>query len=371
MKKKTIRELLPALLFMGASILIASCSPGFGVFSEIQTEKAQVGTGIFKDVTVKALGEDGVNYYAVMGKVFYKPKDGGSWKVLAIDDDSDYFCGGFASDGTSSIYVAALDTETSELKGIYKGTVGGTVWSPAIDASAIGTQIVDSLFLAGTELFALTHAGAPLSYNLYHSSGLAAFAATGLPAQSGPVLGVRNIGAAFWVLTGSKVYTGTAAALSTESTPGSGKTFGGLAVDSSNNVLVTTTDGYVYTNNGAWSAAAEVDSDISLGALIEVPVNADAPTTYRLIVAKNDSSYGYFEYNAAGLATVIGNDAGAIFAPTSSSYTTTVHQKPVQAIHYSVAEKTMLIGLSAQGTSTYALYSNKYSGGAWSGWTAE
>ena len=29
------------------------------------------------------------------------------------------------------------------------------------------------------------------------------------------------------------------------------------------------------------------------------------------------------------------------------------------------------IGLAAQGTDTYALYSNAYASGAWSGWTAE
>ncbi|HCO48047.1 MAG TPA: hypothetical protein DIT55_00820, partial [Spirochaetaceae bacterium] len=93
---------------------------------------------------------------------------------------------------------------------------------------------------------------------------------------------------------------------------------------------------------------------------------------YRLIIAKNDSSYGYFEYDATASTTLIGNDAGAIFAPAASSYTTTVHQKPVQVIRYSGGtDKTILIGLAAQGTYTYALYSNTYSGGVWSGWTAE
>jgi len=160
-------------------------------------------------------------------------------------------------------------------------------------------------------------------------------------------------------------------ALTTESTPAGGKTFGGIAVDSANKVLVTTTDGYIYSYSSGWSAAAELDAGIALGALVEVPINADAAAPYRFIVAKNDSSYGYFEYDAAAPATIIGNDAGAIFAPASSSYTTTVYQKPLQAIHYSGAKKTLLIGLAAQGTSTYALYSNSFSGGAWSGWTAE
>jgi len=57
--------------------------------------------------------------------------------------------------------------------------------------------------------------------------------------------------------------------------------------------------------------------------------------------------------------------------PTASSYTTTVYTKPVLAIYYSAAKNTILIGMAAQGTDTYALYSNTYSSAAWSGWTAE
>ena len=379
MNKKSVSRLFPALFALGSALLVlVACTPSFGVFSEIQTEKAQIGSDIFKNATVKALGEDGTNYYAVMGKVFYRPITGGSWKVLAVNGDSDYFCGGFASDG-SSIYVATLDTASTALKGIYQGTVGGSVWSTAIGTTAFGTETVDALFLAGTELFALTHAGSSASYKLYSSSLTttppAAFVATALPNQTEPVLGVVwDRITKYWALTSSKVYNGNAASsLSTPDTPGSGKTFGGIAVDASNSVLVTTTDGYLYTNSAdSWSGAVEVDSGVGLGALIEVPVNADAAVPYRLIIAKNDSSYGYFEYDATASTTLIGNDAGAIFAPAASSYTTTVHQKPVQAILYSSGvKKTIMIGLAAQGTYTYALYSNTYSGGVWSGWTAE
>lgn len=371
MMKKTIREMLPALLVLGAAVLIASCSPGFGVFREIQTETAQVGTDLFKNASVKTLGEDGTNYYAVMAKVFYRPKSGGQWQVLPVNGDSDYLCGGFTSDGTS-IWVAALETgSTAALKGIYQGTVGGTSWT-SVDASAFGTQTIDALFWAGTDLFALTHIGTTPKYSLYNSTGgTGVFAATGLTGLDDPILGIVWNGA-YWAATRTKAYTGTAAALTTDATPPGGKFFGGLAVDSSNKVFVTTTDGYVYTNNGAWSAAAEVDSGVSLGALIEVPVNGGSAAPYRFIVAKKDSSYGYFEYNVGSSPAIIGNASGAVFAPTASSYTTTVYQKPVQAIHYSSAESTILIGLSAQGTSTYALYKNKYSSsGGWSGWTAE
>lgn len=375
MNKRTISRLFLALFTAvftaGAAILVLSaCTPGFGVFSEIQTEKAQVGTDIFKNATVKALGEDGTNYYAVMGKVFYKPISGGSWEVLAVNGSTNYFCGGFASDGTS-IYVAALDKASTALKGIYEGTVGSTVWSTAIDASALGAETVDALFLAGTELFALSHSGTIPAYNLYHSSllTLAPFTSTGLSGLADPVLGVVWDSSNFWATTRSKAYKGAAGAL-TESTPAGGKNFGGIAVDASNNVLLTTTDGNIYTYAGTWTSAV-VDLDIGLGSLIEVPVNADALNPYRLIIAKKDSSFGYFEYNATTSSAIIGNASGAIFAPASSSYTTTVHQKPVQAIHYSDVKKTILIGLAAQGTSTYALYSNAYSGGAWSGWTAE
>ena len=357
------------------ALILAACDNTYGVFHEIQTEKTQVGTDVFKNVTVKAIAEDAINYYAAMAKIFYRPVGGGTWTVLSVNSDSDYYCAGLASDG-ASIYVAAAETGASAtLKGIYKGTVGGTAWSASLNTAAIGTKTVDSLFWAGSNLFALAHVESTEVYSLYYSDGSAAFTSTGLSNLTVPVLGVVHDGSAYWAITSTTVYTGTPGALAADlaaGTPSGSKTLTGIAVDAANDVLVTTHDGNLYTYSAGWTSAV-VTADIQLGVIAEAPAS---PTQNRLILGKHNSGYGYYEFLASSGTCYNGNDAdNAAFVPTSSSYTTTVYTKPVRALHYSSATKTMLIGLAAQGTDTYALYSNTYDPAAastyWSGWTAE
>ena len=197
---------------LALTLALAACDNTYGVFHEIQTEKTQAGTDVFKNVTVKTIAEDAVNYYAAMAKVFYRPVGGGTWIVLPVSNDSDYYCAGLASDG-ASIYVAATDTGgAATLKGIYKGTAVGTTWtwSASINTAAIGTKTVDALFWAGSNLFALAHVESTETYSLYYSDGSTAFALTGLNALSAPVLGVVHDGTTYWAITSTTVYTGAA-----------------------------------------------------------------------------------------------------------------------------------------------------------------
>ena len=139
-------------------------------------------------------------------------------------------------------------------------------------------------------------------------------------------------------------------------------------------MLVTTHDGYLYTYNTGWGAAVAINTDVELGALAEAPAS---PTEKRLILAKHNTGYGYYEFIASSATRYDGNDAtNAAYVPLASSYTTTVYTKPVCMIYYSSTTKKLLIALAAQGTDSYALYSNTYdpassSAKYWSGWTAE
>jgi hypothetical protein len=377
MKNKNFHKLIKAVVMAGAFALIfTACDNTYGVFHEIQTEKAQVGTDVFKNVTVKAIAEDATNYYAAMAKVFYKPLAGGLWLVLPVGsaNDSDYFCAGLASDGAGALYVAAADANDTSLKGIFKTTDSGANWT-TLDKTGLGTKIVDALYFAGDTLFVVAHtdAGTGSTYDLLYWNGTA-FATTGLSNLDAPLLGVVKNASTYWAITAAKAYKGTTpAALTTDSTPTGGKTFTGLAVDSSNNILVTTSDGYLYTYSSGWTSVV-VSADVALGVLAEMPAS---PTENRLIMGKYNSGYGYYEYVVAPPARYNGNEANtSAFVPTASSYTTTVYTKPVRALYYSSATKTLFIGLAAQGTDTYALYYNTYDPAAgtapyWSGWKAE
>ncbi len=373
----------PSLLLLIAVLvslsITYSCDNSFGVFHEIQIEEKQIGTDLFKNASVKSLAVDSVNFYAAMAKVLYRSKTAGStWAVLNFKDasdnvTSDYFVNGMVSDGSGKLYVAASDNGISPaLTGIRSTTNQGATWSTALDVTSLGSQTVDRLFWAGSTLFAATHEETEDSqtHHLFYSNGTAAFADAGLPDTALPVIDVVHNGTSFWILTRSKLFStavlGTMSEDAGAGTPSSSKTMRGIAVDAVNAVLVTTTDGLLYTNaTGAWgSSAATVKADVELGILVEVPVTA---TTNRLLIAKHNSSYGYFEWD--GSTAYIGNDSLALIGETS--YSTTMLAKPVLCLSYSVADGTLLVGLSTQGSDSYALYSNSFDGTVWSGWTAE
>jgi hypothetical protein len=391
MKQHSTMKTMAALALLAASLTFVACNNAYGVLSGIQTEKAQVGTTLFKNATVKAVGEDLVNYYAVMSKVYYRTFAASSWTLLPVNGVSDYYAAGFASDAASSpgrVWVASMDPTGTSLYGVYSSTDGGGNWSSALDISALSlssSMTLDALYWAGDTLYALVHDQTNYKYSLYYSSdGSSAFATvSGYNAMDYPVIGMVKAGTQYWALTQARVYKGTTnstfAADTTSGTPTgtiitstSGSVLGGIAVSAAGSVLVTRSDGLLYTlpSSGTWSGGATVLDSIKLGVLAEVPTTT-SNLAYRLIVAKHNSTYGYCEWNASTATEVAGNDTSAVFSPTSSGYTTTVYDKPVTALYYSAANGTILIGLAAQDSDTYALYSNTYSGSAWSGWTAE
>jgi hypothetical protein len=358
-----------------AMLILAACNNGYGVFHEIQTEKAQTGTDVFLESTVKAIGEDTANYYAVMAKVFYRPVGGGSWLVLPISSDSDYYCSGFTTNGAGTIYIATSGTDAAAaLKGIYSTTDSGATWT-RLDGGEFAAKIVDNLFYANGTLFVSTHTDTETdsTFDLYYYNG-SDFLTAGLSVLGIPVIGLVHDGSAYWAMTSGTLYTsatpsGFIADLA-GGTPSTNETLCGIAVDSTGKIHVTTADGDLYTYaTPAWTTNV-IQANVKLGVVAEVPVDS-AASAYRLMVAKHNASYGYYEYNTTTNTALNGNSSEAVYVPTASSYTTTVYTKPVMAFHYSTAKNTILIGMAAQGTDTYALYSNTYSGSAWSGWTAE
>lgn len=364
-----------ALLAAAAALTLAGCDNTYGVFHEIQTEKAQVGTDQFKNATVKALGEDDANYYAVMAKVFYRTKAGGTWTVLPVGtaQDTSYYCAGFAFDSSNAIYVAAADSaSTATLKGIFTRSNSASSWT-RMDSGEFAGKKVDALFYVRDTLFVEAHIDTETSstYYLYYWTG-AAFANAGLSSLSLPIQGMAYGGSKYFAMTNSVIYasaSNSGFSASTTSTPGSSKVLCGIASDHSGNVLATTADGELYTWNGAAWSSATVKSGVKLGALAEAP-KVPAGASYSLIIPKHDTTYGYYEYDVGAASPRLGSASDAVFVPTSSNYTTAIYNKPALAIYYSASMKTILIALAAQGTDGYALYSNTYST-AWGGWTAE
>lgn len=391
---KLTRHSIAALALLAAaaaSLTLAGCDNTYGVFHEIQTETKQVGTDIYLNATVKGLGEDAANYYAVMSKLYTRAKSGGTWAVLPVNGVSSYYCAGFASDGTSTIYAASADAASgTTLNGIYSSTNQGSTWTE-LTSTGLGSSIVDNLFLANGTLFVAAHTETETAstYALYYWND-SAFAAITLKDKDDktlslnrPITSVAYAQSRFWAIGSDandaddahvgRLYTGaTVGALAVDvaaSTPSGAEVIDNAVVNAAGNLLVTTADGDLYTWNGAAWSTAVVAADIKLGALAQVP-KVPAGADYCLIIPKHDTTYGYYEYESTKR---YGNASDAVFVPTSSNYTTAIYEKPVLAIHYSEAADTILIAMAAQGTDGYALYSNTYSAtdSAWGGWTAE
>jgi hypothetical protein len=408
-----------ALIFMaGITIVLSvslfmSCNNSFGVFHEIQTEKQQEGTDTFIHASVKAIAEDNTNYYAAMSKIFYRPKTrnpGDVWRLLKVNDTSDYFCSGIVADSTGTLYVASSAKDSSALNGVFATTDSGATWSDLVassddpfSSSKVGTEkkYVDALFFAGNTLFVSAHsidaAGNDL-YDLYYYDGTS-FTLAG-PTMTGLRYCITDLtysGGKFWAINQEKVFVGTAdgagaivmAADTTSGSPTSisGRLLCGLVVDSSGRVHVSTYDDYLFTftiADSSWNAGipisenGKVSTSIHLGKIAEISKGPSGSTLPKLIVADNSltKNYGYYEYvyDSSGTTAAVGG-ADGILAGGSSIYNSTIKGKPVNVFYISkdADNPTFFVGLSCGNSESYALYSSSYSStdGKWSGWSAE
>ncbi|MDD3981052.1 MAG: hypothetical protein PHT55_02485, partial [Spirochaetales bacterium] len=142
-RRNSLFPIMAALALFAMMAAFYSCDNTFHVFDDIQTEVKQVGTDIFKNATVKALGDDGTNYYAAMAKAWYRPIAGGDWKVLPIAGDADYESYSLVSDGSGAVYAVLTKSGSPA---IYKGTAAGTTWTPLTLGSLDGLYLDELYF---------------------------------------------------------------------------------------------------------------------------------------------------------------------------------------------------------------------------------
>ena len=379
----------PQNIFVAILIIltISSCDNTFSIFQSIGQEKKQLGAELFKAATVRAMGSDGTNYYALMSKVVYKPIAGSSWQVLPLpvgDDtenkDIDYFAPGLASDG-STIFVAKADSNNN-LKDIYSSSDSGISWT-AMDAkkdidTAIGSDIkVDWLKCENKTLFVAVHGSAGYSlfyYDVASTSFKNAFDST-ISSLSEPLVDIVWDGlsspATYWLISSSKVYSGAEGSIAEDTSaannPALSNGLVGIASDGAGRILVSRSDGIIYSySSGSWTNFT-AKSSTALGPLILLN---QPSTSKRILVARGASTLGYMEYDEASPAIY---ENGKDFVSTSQSiYNSTVRAKQVEGFWQPASDPNTLFILLATGTEgSYSLYRNTYSEGAWGGWIAE
>jgi len=355
-------------------LVFAGCDNTFSVFQTIAQEERQIGEDLFKNTTVRAMADDGANYYALLSKVVWRPKSGGNWDVLAIDGSTDYFASGLAGDG-AKLYVAKA-SGNNVLEDIYITNNSGTSWTAmgaatAVSSGGIGTDaFVDWLKCANGILFVAVHDSAG-KYSLFYYNG-SSFVSAGVSSIDEPLVDIVYDGSSqYWLISDSKVYTGAPGSIAVDTTaPNTTGYLLGIASDGAGRIIVSRRDGSVYIYaSSAWSPIT-VKSSTKLGPLFFLALPTSSK---RILIGKGVSSFGYMEYDESSSTPLKEN--GSSFVSTSSSiYYTTIYSKEVQAFWQPSSDpNTLFVLLAAGSTGTYALYRNDYtiSTGSWSGWTAE
>jgi len=363
---------LYAALALTLLVLFAGCDNSFSIFKSISQETKQVGADLFKNVTVRAMANDTTNYYALLGRVVWRPIDGSaSWNVLSVNGSTDYFAAGLASDG-ANVYVAKANSN-NVLEGVYKTIDSGSTWTAMNAAALIGSSAaVDWLKCVNGTLFVAFHASG--TYSLYYYDGTI-FKSTGIANISHPLIDIVWDGSEYWAISDSAAYHGAAGAMTEDTAPALAQGLIGLATDSAGRVLISRSDGLVYSlQSGAWTPPITIKASTKLGPLFLLTQPA---ASQRILVGKGVSSYGYYEYDEAGTGSLKEN--GSSYISTSSSvYMSTMLSKRIIGFWQPSNDANILYAmLAAGGTDSYALYKNIFDpaanagAGAWGGWTAE
>ncbi len=393
MNKNMIRNAgLPILALFLASLL--SCDNSFGIFSSIQQETKQTGTNVFLNGTVKKVVGDGTSYFAAMAKIYTRlvtdTVGSDAWKVLTIATStgttiSDYACTSLTEgsvSGVPTVFAALSNRVTGELLGLYSTVDHGVSWTELASSGIPSSGYIQSIFFVNNTLFASVRkkvSGVDVYDLLYRTATGFVSAGTAVTAVDSPFIDGVWDGTNYWFAETDGLYAGTSpaviAAVSETGGPTS-KTLTGFCVNpATNDVYVSTDDGYVYMrqkSGGSWTNKL-VLSDVSLGTIIVIPAGLNpGGTGIRLAIARNDSVYGYMEYDWAASQYYAG--ASGELTSSESNYSTTLSGVPVLSFYLSSAENRLFVtGIASNLDSRYGLYSDGWSATAssWGGWEAE
>jgi hypothetical protein len=398
MKKNIIPTAIASILAIFLVSLI-SCDNSYGIFSSIQKETKLTGTNVFLNGTVKYVVGDGTAYFAAMAKIYKRlvtdevGKD--KWKVIGKDSfpgigpDIDYICTGLAEGavgGIETVFAVLADSVTGELLGVYSKAAGSEAWTlsvaPASSGISSGSYIQTVFHLNGTLFASLRRkvTGSSDVYDLKYLSG-SGFLSAGAAVTSvaNPFTGGVWDGTKYRFAEAAGAYSGSASdAMANDSPTGfvynsSTSKLAGICADSSGDVYISTSTGYVYRRlaaDGSWSSKL-MQSGVALGNLIVIPKTLNPGSTgVRLAIARYDSVYGYMEYDWDASLYYAG--AAGKLASTESIYSTTLSGKPTLTFYLSPESRLFVTDIASNLTG-YGMYSDAWSGSSssWGGWVAE
>lgn len=395
--RRALARSICAAAALFASILIASCDNAYAVYQNVNQEKAQKGTNVFKETTCTNAFKFNGKYYATTAKLYssdihsYSSSESYSWSKVAIGGGSSYTLRSavLVGDATSGT-VYALTGDDSSSVALYSSTNGSTWTSISLPSNpgSTGTFAFDALYSAGNHLYAegnrnVTNKGTSTStsyYYLYYYTGSGwGIVSNFSNLDSTPIRGVvadsDSSPSTFWFASTGQLY-------SNSSYDGSG-TFTSLYSNLSSRTIwalsyvnsalyVSTKDGYLYQDISGTFSSEHVDSSsrpltkvayvpYSGGNLLLVGTDTDDVDT---------AAVGYYEGSFGSL--VLGSTNHYV-ASTSAVYSTTVSAFPVHNFFWDSANNNLFVCISpgASSTSYYGLYESSWNSPSWTGWDAQ
>jgi hypothetical protein len=392
------RHALGAATIALASFLALSCNNAYGIFDDVQAQKAQNGTKVFQETTTTNAFKLGGYYYASTARLYRRSAatNDSPWAQVNVGGSGSYTLRGVVLVG--STIFALTGNDTSEVA-LYSSS-DGDAWSPisalpkapvVLPTATNYTYAFDALFTANNELFAVDHLFVPntstsadgtSNYDLYRYNGVAFVPVANFTNLGSTVRGVVYDGSSYWFASEGQLYSGSladgsnAASRIDSFTDLSTRTIWGISY-TGGHLYVATKNGYLYQDSGT---AVEVNSSsVPLTTVIQVPSSVGDIILVGTDTADvNTPAVGYYE-GTFGTDTLKVGSSNAYVAATSSIYNTTVSVFPVHAFYYdgnaSSGNLFVCISPGASSTSNYGLYESQWNTAdhpnAWSGWSAQ
>lgn len=362
------------------ALIASSCDNSYGFISSVQQESLATQKSTFYKAAVNQLVAYSGDYYARLVGIYKRPAASAASKDWTLVDTigslgDAYTCRGLAAT-TAGLYAAILSrvdgTETPV--GIYH--FDGTSWTLAMSSA---TADIQALYAANNEVFALvrtSYTSSTAHYAIRHLNG-AALETTGIDdVTTYPAGLVGNGSGQYWAAAGVTLYLGSSPTGLASSAVTIAKTASALTYDSAASTLfLGTKDGYVYNWDGTTASPtggylATTSTSYGITTLAALPRSAGA-----YCVLAGNSLQGYFE-SPVSTGQVSGFTIGSdsLYVASATNYDTSLQYLPVYSFDYvgdSTSGTLFASASSTMSTSYPGLWSNAYSGGAWSGWTAE
>jgi hypothetical protein len=393
---RTTRRALCAISITIASILALSCNNAYGVFQSVQLEKKQVGTSVFQETTVYNVFRLNGYYYAATASLNRTPVGEDSWSTLPINGSTAYSLRSAVLAGSTIYVLIETGIEPNSTISVYSSTDGNTWGAPLSSQPGYSSPMnnYDALFATSDgNVYAENHSYDPNPtdptnpgnsiYTLYYFNGSVFVQATGvIPGTNMTIRGVVWDNTNYWFASEDKLYTGDKTGVMCSSVTSSGPfagmngTIWGISISSSNNLYVTTKNGYIYRNDEKsanpvglpLTQVVEVPS--AAGQILLVGTDAIPPTS----VISSAPAQGYYECNVGTFPNGFVSGGSGVVDSNSSIYSTTVSIAPVHSFFYdgdaTSGRLFVCVSPGTSSTSYYGLYESDWNGTSWSGWAA-